>query len=66
MDRNDERKILGDDKVRLGGDWTCFPRILLCMANHLIFLVALQNVVVFGSMSSIAETHAVILTLELY
>jgi MFS family permease len=37
--------------------WACYPQILGCFVNPLIFWVALLNAIVFGSMLSIGETY---------
>jgi MFS family permease len=42
--------------------WACYPQILLCMVNPLIFWVALLNAIVFGSMMSIGETYSITLS----
>lgn len=42
--------------------WACYPQILGCFVNPLIFWVALLNAIVFGSMLSIGETYNFALT----
>ena len=44
------------------GMWACFPQILLCFCNPMIFWVALLNAIVFGSMMTIGETYALTLS----
>lgn len=44
----------------------CYPQILLCLLNPLIFWVALLNAVVFAGMMFIGETYASILSQEPY
>ena len=47
------------------GGWkamrACYPQILLCMVNPLVFWVAVLEALVFGSMLSIGETYASVL-----
>jgi hypothetical protein len=42
--------------------WQCYPQVLGCLVNPLIFWVALLNAIVFGSMLSIGETYAFVLS----
>jgi len=42
--------------------WACYPQILGCLINPLVFWVALLNAIVFGSMLSIGETYAFVLS----
>lgn len=55
---------------RTKGGWKammlCYPQILLCFCNPLIFWVALLNSVVFGGMMAIGETYAILLSSRPY
>jgi len=44
----------------------CYPQILGCLINPLIFWVAILNAIVFGSMVSIGETYVAILAVAPY
>jgi MFS family permease len=44
----------------------CYPQILMCLLNPLIFWVALLNAVVFGSMMSIGMTYTTLLSAPPY
>lgn len=46
--------------------WKCYPQILLCLLNPLIFWVALLESLVFGSMLAIGATYAVTLSAAPY
>jgi MFS family permease len=63
------RKLKFWGTVRRGG-WrkmmACYPQILLCMCNPLIFWVALLNAIVFGGMLSIGMTYVAILSAPPY
>jgi len=52
--------------ARTPGGWKgaarCYPQILLCLLNPLIFWVTLLEAVVFGGMLSIGETYANLLS----
>jgi len=52
------------------GGWrrmlVCYPQILLCICNPLIFWVALLNAVNFGGMFSIGTTYAAVLSAKPY
>ncbi|KAK0099239.1 hypothetical protein ONS96_008473 [Cadophora gregata f. sp. sojae] len=54
-------KVWGTTK----GGWkamrACYPQILLCILNPLVFWVAVLEALVFGSMLSIGETYATVL-----
>jgi hypothetical protein len=57
---------LGQRKISsAGGNWrsalACFPQILLCLVNPLIFWVALLNAVNFAAFTSLSMTSPVIL-----
>jgi hypothetical protein len=46
--------------------WACYPQILLCFCNPLIFWIALLNAVVLGGVMSISETFVTLLSSEPY
>lgn len=52
------------------GGWkammACYPQMVLCFCNPLIFWVALLNAVIFGGMMSISETYSVVLSEKPY
>lgn len=47
------------------GGWramfACYPQILMCLLNPLVFWVGLLEAIVFGGMLSIGETYAIVL-----
>jgi MFS family permease len=57
-----ELKIWGKTESGWEAMWACYPQILLCMVNPLVFWVALLHAIVFGSLMSIGETYSTTLS----
>ncbi|KAK0104784.1 hypothetical protein ONS95_005053 [Cadophora gregata] len=61
-----ELKLWGKTPGGWKAMFACYPQILLCLLNPLLFWVTLLQAAIFGSMVSLAQTYAHILRSEPY
>lgn len=61
-----ELNIWGKTRGGWKAMFACYPQIFLCLVNPLVFWVGLLQAVVFGSMLSIGETYAAVISAPPY